>query len=345
MTRPGFFEHLHPPTIPAREARWWYTFGLGGMALFLFAALLVTGIPLMFVYVPTTTGAPASIRVITFVTPYGWLLRNLHYWAGQLLLVVTTLHLLRVVFTGAYKRPRRFNWLLGVGLLASLLLLNFTGYVLRWDADTNWALTVGVNLVRDMPLVGAWFYEALVGVPAGGPGIPGDMTVVRFYSWHVVGLAIPAVFLIGWHLFRVRRDGGISRRDVAGPRPERIHRGELVRREMIAMLALAALLFALALLFEAPLGAAVDPLVGQEVAQAPWFFLWVQALLRLLPSQLAGVGIPLLILVLFALLPWVLDRSDDGVGQWFHRRGRLAQVVVIVVLSATALLTLWEALR
>lgn len=347
MTRPGFFEHLHPPTIPVREARWRYTFGLGGMALFLFLVLAATGIPLMFVYVPTTAAAAASIREITFVAPYGWLLRNLHYWAGQLLLVVMTLHLLRVVLTGAYKRPRRFNWLLGLGLLVSLLLLNFTGYVLRWDADTNWALTVGVNLVRETPLVGGWLYGALVGAPASGAGMPGDPTVVRFYTWHIVGLAIPVAGLIGWHLFRVRRDGGISRRREAdgASRPERLGRGALVRREVVAMLGLTVLLFALALFFDAPLGAAVDPLAGSEVAQAPWFFLWVQALLRFLPARLAGVALPLLVVLLLALLPWLLDRSEEGVAVWFHPKGRGAQVVVLFLAAALIALSLWEALR
>ena len=350
MTRPGFFEHLHPPTIAAREARFGYTFGLGGIAVFLFFVLVVTGVPLMFVYVPTTAGAAASIRMITFVAPYGWLLRNAHYWAGQLLVVVATLHLLRVALTGAYKGPRRFNWLLGLCLFSVVLLLNFTGYVLRWDADTNWALTVGVNLVRETPIVGPWLYGILVGAAASGSmasALPGEAAVGRFYTWHVIGLAIPAAGLVAWHVFRVRRDGGISRRRPAEgePRAERIQRQELLRREGLAMLAVTGLLLLVSLFFDAPLGAAVDPLAGNEVAQAPWFFLWVQALLRSLSPLLAGVGIPLLVLATLALLPWLLDKSDIAVAEWFNRPGRWAQVVVLSLLAAILSLTLWEMLR
>ena len=273
-------------------------------------------------------------------------MRNLHYWAGQLLLIVATLHLVRVVFTGAYKRPRRLNWLLGVGLLALLLLLNFTGYVLRWDADTNWALTVGIHLVRETPLLGPWLFELLVGVPSSGAAVVGDITVVRFYTWHVVGLAIPVAGLIGWHVFKVRRDGGISRASSPDePRSVRIHRSQLVHREAVAMLAVSVILFLLALLFDAPLGAAVDPMAGYEAAQAPWFFLWVQALLRILPARLAGVAAPLVIVLLLALLPWLLDRRDEGVGQWFPWAGRRAQITVLSLLVLLTLLTVWEMLR
>lgn len=104
MSRPNFFEHLHPPTIPAREARFTYTFGLGGISLLLFLSLIVTGVPLMFVYVPTAVSASESIRTITYIAPYGWLLRNLHYWAAALLVLVGSLHLLRVALTRGIER-------------------------------------------------------------------------------------------------------------------------------------------------------------------------------------------------------------------------------------------------
>ncbi|MBK8935550.1 MAG: cytochrome bc complex cytochrome b subunit [Chloroflexi bacterium] len=205
MSRPNFFEHLHPPTIPAREARFRYTFGLGGMSMLLFLSLVVTGVPLMFAYVPTAVAAGETIRAITYVAPYGWLLRNLHYWAAVLLVGTGSLHLLRVALSGSYKPPRRLNWLLGLLALLLSLLLSFSGYVLRWDVDTFGALTVGVNIVRQTPLIGNWLYELLV----GGPYIS-DATVVRFYTWHTLGLSVPVLLLLGWHAFRVRRDGGIS---------------------------------------------------------------------------------------------------------------------------------------
>ena len=147
MRRPNFFYHLHPPTLPQREASFRYTFGLGGISVWLFFVLVVTGILLTFVYVPTPDEAFSSIEVITYQVPLGWLIRNLHYWAAQGLVIVVALHMLRVIFTGAYKAPRKTNYLIGLALLAGTLLLDFTGYVLRWDDGTRWGLIVGTNLV------------------------------------------------------------------------------------------------------------------------------------------------------------------------------------------------------
>ena len=345
MSRPNFFEHLHPPTIPAREARFTYTFGLGGISLLLFLSLIVTGVPLMFVYVPTAVSAGESIRTITYIAPYGWLLRNLHYWAAALLVLVGSLHLLRVVFSGSYKPPRRFNWLLGFLALLLSLLLSFSGYILRWDVDTYGALTVGINIVRQTPLVGDWLYELLV----GGPVIS-DATVVRFYTWHTLGLSVPVLLLLGWHAFRVRRDGGISHQSPTtssdSSRPPRISRHELVQREGVVMLLTLAVLFLLALFVDAPLASPVnsvsDPTTGFSSIAAPWFFLWIQTLLRHLPPLLAGIVIPSIVILLLAVLPWLLDRSDTGTAVWFNREGRLAQVVVLLIAAGIILLTLWE---
>ncbi len=349
MTRPNFFEHLHPPTIPAREAQFRYTFGLGGMSLLLFFVLAITGVPLMFVYVPTTSSAGESIRAITYLAPYGWFLRNLHYWAAALLLLSGSLHLLRVLLTGAYKKPRRFNWLLGLLALLLCLLLSFSGYVLRWDVDTYSALVVGTNIVKQIPLVGNGLYEWLI----GGPFIS-DMTVVRFYTWHTLGLSVPVLLLLGWHLFRVRRDGGISHQPTLKPHPAanedtaaaRLPRRLLVYQEGIVMLALLCLLFGLSLFFDAPLAPPLDqlnaPVVGVTSNTAPWFFLWVQALLRRLPPVTAGILIPFAVALVLALLPWTLDRRETGTAIWFNREGRLAQTVVVLLAGIIILLTFLE---
>jgi quinol-cytochrome oxidoreductase complex cytochrome b subunit len=340
--RPSFFHHLHPPTIPAREARFRHTFGLGGLSLLLFLVLAFTGALEMFYYIPSPEAANASVKTIAYVAPFGWLIRNLHFWAAQALVVTVGLHALRVVLTGSYKRPRRFNYLLGLALLALTLLLDFTGYVLRWDVDTNWALVVGTNLLKEIPLLGGALYGLAVGGSAVGPN-----TVARQFGWHVFGLALPAAVVMVWHLFRVRRDGGIARRPSAeaDPAPARIPRAELVHREALASVVALAALVLLSALFDAHVGLPADPGGAVSEAAAPWFFIWIQELLRLGPPLAAGVLVPLALLLALALVPYWLDRSEAGAAAWFNREGRWAQIVTLGCLAAVAGLTLWGVWR
>src|SRR3989337_2384260 len=195
--RPSFFHHLHPPTIPAPQARFRYTLGSGGLSVYLILVLIVTGILEMFFYIPTPDEAAESVQTLAFLVPYGWLVRNLHYWAAQLLVVVAIIHLLRVALTGAYAPPRRFNYLLGMTLLVLSLLLDFTGYVLRWDEGVQWALVAGTNLVKSIPTLGAGLYRLAVGCTQPGPA-----ALIRFYAWHIFGLTLGLLGVGAWHLFR-----------------------------------------------------------------------------------------------------------------------------------------------
>ncbi|MBN1134971.1 MAG: cytochrome b N-terminal domain-containing protein, partial [Anaerolineae bacterium] len=288
--RPSFYHHLHPPTIPGREARFSYTFGLGGVSLFLFLALGLTGVLEMFLYIPTPEGAHESIRQITYQAPFGWLLRNIHFWAGQLMVGTVVLHMARVALSGGYK-ARRLNWLIGMALLFLTFLLDFSGYVLRWDQDTAWALMVGANLIKSIPAIGPALYRFAI----GGQEI-GAAALLRFYTWHVLGLALLAAVLVAWHIFRVRRDGGISHVE---PAP-RVDRERLLRVELIAMLLTLVGLVGLSLLVDAPLGPPADPTALVDRPHAPWFFLWIQELLRFGSTFAAGVLTPLLILLILA---------------------------------------------
>ncbi len=333
--RPNFYYHLHPPTIPAREVRFSYTFGLGGISLALFLLLGITGIVEMFLYVPTLEGAHETIRQITYMAPAGWLLRNLHFWGGQLMVGTVCLHMARVALSGGYK-GRRLNWLIGVALLLLTLVLDFSGFVLRWDQDTAWALMVGTRLAESIPGIGPALYRAMV----GGEAI-GSPAILRFYTWHVLGLALPAAVLSGWHLFRVRRDGGISHREGS----PRVDRGHLVRMEVVALLLTLAAVVGLSLLVDAPLGPPADPTALVDKPHAPWFFLWIQELLRFGSVFVAGVLVPAIILLVLAGLPYVLDRSDEGAAVWLNRTGRWLQVVFLLIALAVVLLTLRGAIR
>lgn len=327
--RPSFYAHLHPPTLPAREARFLYTFGLGGISLLLFLVLGITGVIEMFLYVPTPESAHESVRQITYLAPFGWVLRNLHFWAGQLLVGTVILHMARVVFSGGYK-ARRPNWLIGIALLLFTLLLDFTGYVLRWDQDTIWAFVVGTNLIKSVPAIGPGLYRFLM-----GGDVIGAPALLRFYTWHVWGLAGVALAFVTWHIFRVRRDGGISHVRAT----LRVGRDQLIRMEVTAMLLILALLLGLSLVADAPLSAPASPTALAATPRAPWFFLWVQELLRLGSPFVAGVLAPLLVLAVTAGLPYTLDRSNEGVAIWFNRQGRLAQIVFLAILVTLIVLT------
>jgi quinol-cytochrome oxidoreductase complex cytochrome b subunit/mono/diheme cytochrome c family protein len=335
--KPNFFHHLHPPTIPALQARLRYTLGAGGLAVFLCLILLVTGILEMFYYIPTPEHAAVSIEVISSLVPFGALIRNLHFWAAQALMIVMSIHLLRVVLTGAYARHRRLNYLIGLGLFILVALLDFTGYVLRWDEGIRWALIVGTNLLKTIPWIGNSLYQLAVGGPE-----PSLSSLERFYTWHIFVLTLAMIILGAWHIFRVRRDGGI-----AVPPPDqrkdnqRISRFDLVRREVLLMVIAGVILLFASTMFPAPIERPItQATIDIQNARAPWFFLWVQQLLKLGDPFSWGVAFPSLLLVLLALLPYTLPQPNENEnGGWFPRGNRLAQMLIIVLGLALIILT------
>lgn len=337
QNRPGFLAHLHPPTIPQASARLTYTWGLGGISILLILILLITGTLELFLYQPTEGDAYFSVAEIAFRAPFGWFFRNLHYWAGQWLIITAMLHMARIVFTGAYKN-RRTNWLIGIALLLLTLALNFTGLVLRWDANIAWALLVGTNLIREIPLIGDSFYRLLV----GGDAI-NSSTVTHFYGWHIVGLMLPLFFMLIWHGWRLRRDGGIGYA-VDQHRP-RIDRRELMQLEGITILIVLLVLGTTCLIWNAPLAAPADFNNPPEVNHAPWFFLGIQELLRLADPLIAGILIPAGVVILIAALPYLLDRRSEGIGQWLNREGRVLQILFALIVIMILALTVQGAMR
>lgn len=335
--RPSFFHHLHPPTIPTRQSRFRYTLGAGGFSVYLVILLGITGALEMFYYSPTPQTAGQSIQMITYLVPYGDIVRNLHFWSGQALVVISGLHLLRVIYTGAYQTPRRFNYLLGMILFLLILFLNFSGYVLRWDEGVRWALVAGTNLVKSIPGIGSYLYWFLI-----GGAQPGEATLIRFYAWHIFALALALVVFLTWHLFRVRRDGGI-----AAPPPEhrqdsaRITRFELVQREILAAVILTALLLLLSTFVPAPLAAPMTEIstAGAD-SRAPWFFLWVQQLLKWGDAFWMGVVIPLAVVSFLALIPYIFKEGNPkDLGRWFPPSSRLVQILVGIILVSILVLT------
>ena len=199
------FLHLHPVRVKRHAVRYTYTFCLGGISFFLFLALTVTGLYLMFFYVPSVTRAYQDIQAIEVAVAFGSFIRNMHRWAAHLMVLTVFLHMIRVFYHGAYKPPREFNWVVGVVLLFCTLWLSFTGYLLPWDQIAFWAITVGTQMAQYAPILGPETGFFLL----GGIQVGGD-TLLRFYVMHVIAFPlITAIFLIV-HFWRIRKDGGIS---------------------------------------------------------------------------------------------------------------------------------------
>jgi quinol-cytochrome oxidoreductase complex cytochrome b subunit len=199
------FLHLHPVRVKKHAVRYTYTFCLGGISFFLFLALTVTGVYLMFFYVPSVQRAYQDIQTISNSVAFGDLIRNMHRWAAHLMVLTVFLHMIRVFYHGAYKPPREFNWAIGVLLLFSTLWLSFTGYLLPWDQIAFWAITVGTQMATYAPLLNTESSFILLG------GIEvGQETLIRFYVMHVIAFPLIAAILMVVHFWRIRKDGGIS---------------------------------------------------------------------------------------------------------------------------------------
>jgi quinol-cytochrome oxidoreductase complex cytochrome b subunit len=207
MTSNIFF-HLHPVKVNRRSLRLTYSFGLGVLSLILFIILSVTGMLLMFYYVPTVERAYTNIVTLQTQVPYGQLLRNLHRWGAHLMVLVVVLHMARVFYTGAYKPPREFNWVLGVLLLLLTLGASFTGYLLPWDQLAFWAITVGTSVAGYAPGLGPTAKAYLL----GGPEV-GQEALTRFYALHVMLIPLGIALVTSIHIWRVRKDGGLAAND------------------------------------------------------------------------------------------------------------------------------------
>jgi quinol-cytochrome oxidoreductase complex cytochrome b subunit len=200
------FLHLHPVRVHINSLRLSYTFGLGLISFFLFLLLTASGVLLMFYYTPATQLAYRNMKDLEYVVSFGIVLRNVHRWSAHAMVACVFLHMCRVFYTGSYKAPREFNWVVGVCLLLLTLLLSFTGYLLPWDQLAFWAITVGSNIAAYTP----WIGDSVRFLLLGGNEV-GQMALLRFYVLHVALLPLVAVVLLAVHFWRIRKDGGLSR--------------------------------------------------------------------------------------------------------------------------------------
>jgi len=198
--------HIHPAKVKKENMKFRHSFYLGFITFFLFLILLTTGIALMCYYRPYPPQAYQDMKDLQFVVFMGPFLRNMHRWAAHGMVVCVFLHMCRVFYTGSYKKPRQFNWVIGIVLLLLTLGLSFTGYLLPWDQLAYWAITVGTNIGSYAPLIGGQLRELLLGGHSVGEG-----ALIRFYVLHVAVLPALIILFTIVHFWRVRKDGGLSR--------------------------------------------------------------------------------------------------------------------------------------
>jgi quinol-cytochrome oxidoreductase complex cytochrome b subunit len=220
----NFILHLHPVAIKKHAVQLNFTWCMGGITFFLFLVETITGVLLMFYYRPTLEWAYNDMLALRDVVSLG-VLREVHRWGAHAMVISVWLHMFRVFMTGSYKKPREFNWVVGVVLLVLTLLLSFTGYLLPWDQLSIWAITVGSNMARAVPILGHEGPAQQILTVGGidmitsasdsrfallGARVVGEETLNRFYVLHCVAIPLLAAFLAGVHFWRIRKDGGIS---------------------------------------------------------------------------------------------------------------------------------------
>ena len=314
--------HLHPSKVPERTLSWAYTWGLGGLSALLMTVLALTGVFLQMNYTPAPPQAYLDILALRSDTWFGDLLRNLHHWSANLLVLVAVLHLLRVFFTGGHRAPRENNWIFGLLMLLLALGANFTGYLLPWDQLAFWAITVGTSILAYIPVIGAWLSRLLLGGPEVGPA-----TLLNFYSLHISFIPITIFGLMSLHFWRVRKDGGLTIPRKAGeiqePKMERVTTiPHLVRREAVFAVAWIAILLVWSMVVPAPLEGIANPDVSPNPAKAPWYFMGLQELLLHFHPLVGAVLIPALAIGALFMLPFY-DVTLESVGVYFRsQRGR-----------------------
>lgn len=264
---------------------------LGGMALFLFAIQVITGILLSLFYKPSPDQAFESVRAIVTEVDFGWLFRSIHSWSANLLIGVLFLHVLTTYMMRAYRRPRELTWITGVLLLFIFLTFGFSGYLLPWNQLAFFATRVGTAIAGVVPVIGKY----LLLMARGGDDITGD-TLARFYALHVVILPLATLALIGVHLFLVQKHGmsvpiSVERKyGDAHDAPSMPFVPHFLLRDMVGWYVALGILAALAALFPWELGQKADPFGSAPSGIKPeWYFLFMFQALKHLPAHLFDI--------------------------------------------------------
>lgn len=326
-------QHLTNEPVPNHLKRWW--FALGGTPAYLFIVQIITGILLAFYYQPSPATAYESVRFISHDAAFGWYLRSVHKWAATLMIAAVVLHQMRVFFTGAYKKPREINWLVGMTLLILTLITGFTGYSLVYEQLSFWGATVGANIADNVPVLGGFAKRLLLGGDAYNP-----RTLSRFFVLHAALLPMCILILVGIHLSIVRMQGVTEFQFENEPKEAPKHFRffpDHFYSELIIGLLLMIVLSALATVFPAMLGPKADPLTTPEIIKPEWFFYVAFRWLKLFSGTTAVLSIGFIVFVMYA---WPF------IDAWLEKKTRFRNTSIWVGTFAVVAiigLTLWEA--
>ena len=332
----------HP--VPRNTASWWYVFGSAALTVFLLQ--LATGILLALIYVPSASEAWSSLQALNHDVTLGWFIRAMHGWGSNFMVAIVLIHMVQVFLFGAYKFPRELTWILGVFLLLMTLGMAFSGQVLRFDQDAYWGLGIGASIASRVPIAG----PTIVNLMLGGPIIAGA-TLSRFFALHVFVIPGMLIGFVALHLLMVVKLG-INE----WPMPGRLVRRasyineyhELTKKagapfvpyaiwKDLFFAAFVLLAVAACALYFGPFGPTgqPDPTIIQTVPKPDYFFLWLYALLSLLPPSLETPALqigPVLVIIGLLLLPFL---SGEGEKSWRRRPIAVLTVLLIAITLGT----------
>jgi ubiquinol-cytochrome c reductase cytochrome b subunit len=330
--------------VPRDTASWFYVFG--SAALVVFVMQIVTGILLAMIYVPSAGEAWNSLQTLNHSIAFGWYIRALHGWGSNFMVAIVLIHMVQVFLFGAYKFPRELTWIVGIFLLLMTLGMAFSGQVLRFDQDAFWGLGIGASIASRVPVMGPWTVHLLL----GGPIIAGA-TLSRFFALHVFVIPGLLIALVSLHLLMVLKLGIND-----WPMPGRIVRKatyekeyhELTQKEGVPFVPGAiykdiffsgCILLALALVaaYFGPFGPSgrPDPTIIQTVPRPDYFFLWLYAILSLLPPEMETPALligPVVVILALLLLPFVFGEGEKS---WRRRPVAVLTILLVAVALGT----------
>jgi ubiquinol-cytochrome c reductase cytochrome b subunit len=325
----SFWYHIRPRSLSEEATAWYYTVGLGWFSFFLFMVESITGLVLMVFYVPSSAEAYESMVKIMTDVPLGNLMRNIHRLGAHLMVAVVFLHMVRTYITASYKAPRQFIWVTGVILLLVTLILSFSGYLLPWDQLAYWAVTIGSSMADATPLLGDAVNKLLRGsVDVGG------QTLLRFYLLHIFLLPGLAIILISVHYYAVRKQEISPIHELFDNMPPTRRKIPFLPDQVyFEVAAIAFLTFGLIAInqffWNATLEGHANAFVTPQHTKAPWYFLFLQGMLKVGDKFFFGLLLFGLIFAALIVLPYI-DRNPSR--KLKDRKVALSGLVVAMLL-------------